>query len=865
MKNFLQKSGWFSRSVILTSVIGIILSITAAYTTYNLEYKRVLAEFKQLASNSASNLDQENKAINLEVLQGIKGLFRASNKVSRNEFKTFVTETIKRHPTIQALEWIPRIAHNRRAHYESIARTEGLSDFHIREKQNGQMVPSKEKPEYFPVYFVEPLEGNMKAVGFDLASNPIRLSALIQARDSGNPIATARITLVQEKSTQAGFLVFLPIYNGITKTIETRQRNLLGFALGVFRIGDMVKNSIGKIDAYVFLRDISNSEKNELLYSSGQRNEIETFDIIHTHHLEVAGRSWEIKFFPTPTYLEKHHNIYITWLALFIGLVFTGLIARGFKTSAEQHFIIETQVKKRTDELVDSKARTTAILETTVNGIITINSKGIVQSFNSASEGIFGFKANEVIGKNISMLMPEPFSSEHDGYLQNHLKTNQRKIIGIGREVRGLHKNGKEFPMWLSVGISKIDGEKFFVGSIVDITERKKAEIEISKLSLALSQSPNLVIITDLKGYITYVNTAFTNVTGYTPTEVIGKNPRILKSDKTDPKFYHKLWDTILVGEIWRGEIQNKKKDGSLYWASVTISPLKNEKGQITHFIGLQEDITIRKKAEETLIQSKETAEAANIAKSDFLNTMSHELRTPMTVILGYSPILAKADKLPVAKKLRTALEKEPINQEEIIELLEKLLAKFAQIGSAMDKSGKHLLTLINDILDLSKIEAGKMELKRTPVSVHDIIQCVSSDLRNKAEAKGLKISWSSDNEIINAEEVRIRQILINLIGNAIKFTESGTIHVSSENLEKFVMFRVKDSGCGIPTDKLDMVFARFQQADTSSTRAASGTGLGLAISKRLVELHGGEISVTSEARKGSTFSFTIPKIKPNI
>jgi len=857
--NKITKSAWISPPIILTVIIGIILSITASFTTYNLEHKRILAEFRQLAIDRAAMLDQENRAVNLEVLEGIRGLFRSSEEVTRAEFRIFVTETIVRHPTIQALEWIPHIPAPKRGSYESAARIDGLTDFQIREKRDGQMITAANREEYFPVYFVEPLAGNMKAVGFDLASNPTRLTALIEARDSEKPVATARITLVQETAKQAGFLVFLPIYHGEPKTMAERQESLFGFALGVFRIGDMVERSIGKIEMKVYLSDITDPIRPELLYPSERQDNPDTFEISHNYRLEVGGRTWELEFFPTSAYLEAHYEIGKTWLVLVIGLIFTVLIMLRFKTATERQAVIEAEVIKRTAELSASEKQTKTILDTAVHGMVMIDQNGIVQSFNPAAQKVFGYGNEEAIGQNIRMLMPEPFATAHDGYIQHHLRTGKQKIIGHGREVIGLRKNGEQFPMWLSVGVSENDELKLFVGSIVDITERKRAETEIRKLSLALEQSPNLAIITDLAGNITYVNSAFTAVTGYTREEVISQNPRILKSAETDPATHRKLWKTIIVGEVWRGEIQNQRKNGNAYWASVSISPLKNEDGEITHFISLQEDITIRKEAEAALITAKETAEAANVAKSEFLNVMSHELRTPLTVILGYTPVLSKIDNFPAAKKLRAELGKEPLDLKTISKLLDQLLRTFASLGGKMDGSGRHLLTLINDLLDLSKIEAGKMELQRTSLATGTIIESVCHDFSVKVKEKGITLTCQTDGKVVFVDEIRLRQILINLVGNAIKFTNEGEIRVSAEKIDNHVVFRIRDSGCGIPPDKLNAVFDRFRQVDSSSTRAAGGTGLGLAITKKLVELHGGNISVESEMDKGSTFSFTIP------
>ncbi len=326
------------------------------------------------------------------------------------------------------------------------------------------------------------------------------------------------------------------------------------------------------------------------------------------------------------------------------------------------------------------------------------------------------------------------------------------------------------------------------------------------------------------------------------------------------------LWDTILSGEIWRGEMLNRKKSGDYYWAFVSIAPIRDESDEIMGFVALQEDVTARKEAEEAMIAAKEAAEAANVAKSDFLNTMSHELRTPLTVILGITPFILKLSELslvpgektlPSIRKLAGVLSEDP-NDSIRMACLE-VMKQLGERGAKMEKQGRHLLTLITDILDLSKIEAGKMGLTKQPLLMRNIVADVVGDMEVKAKEKGFRLSCSGEDVTVNADEVRVRQILINLIGNAIKFTDVGHIEVTVGKMNGSAEVRVKDSGCGIAAEKLGLVFQKFTQVDSSATRQAGGSGLGLTITKRLVELHGGDISMESKEGVGSTVIFTIP------
>ncbi len=272
-----------------------------------------------------------------------------------------------------------------------------------------------------------------------------------------------------------------------------------------------------------------------------------------------------------------------------------------FSLSALWIAFIEKKRKRAENELEESRGRYVALLDTAAEGIIIINTQGIVRSFNKAAEKIFGYKAEEVTGKNVSMLMPEPYKNEHDGYLENYLKTGQKKIIGLGREVEGRRSSGEVFPVYLSVSELKLGGTFLFMGIIRDITERKRDEEEIQKLSRAVEQSPAIVMITDPDANIEYVNPKFTELTGYTFESVKGKNPRILKSGHTTNEDYKNLWETITSGGEWRGEFLNKKKSGELYWESAHISSIKDHNGKTTHYLAVKEDITERKSLEEEL------------------------------------------------------------------------------------------------------------------------------------------------------------------------------------------------------------------------------------------------------------------------
>ena len=394
------------------------------------------------------------------------------------------------------------------------------------------------------------------------------------------------------------------------------------------------------------------------------------------------------------------------------------IMADGFNSLLESQRVAAEEIVHHRDHLQElvslATAEVNAIVQTAANGIITINAQGIIQSFNPSAEKLFGWTKDEAIGKNVSILMEEPFASHHDGYLSNFLNTGKARIIGIGREVTAKRKDNTTFPAYLSVGHAQLtETHHFFVGFITDITLQKKAETELR--------------------------------------------------------------------------------------------------------------------------QAKEDAEVGAKTKSAFIANMSHEIRTPMNAIIGFSEVALQNPMLPVetAKHIKIILT-----------------------------SAKSLLGIINDILDVSKLESGKFSLETVCFNLPNTLADALRTLENRSKAKGLSLNFEYAATLpirLMGDPHRLRQIVLNLVGNSIKFTEVGsiTLFVNQGDKPDTLHFSVKDTGIGITPEQSAKVFVAFSQADASTTRRFGGTGLGTTISKQLVELMGGNIWVESEAGKGSTFHFT--------
>lgn len=374
------------------------------------------------------------------------------------------------------------------------------------------------------------------------------------------------------------------------------------------------------------------------------------------------------------------------------------------------------------------------------------------------------------------------------------------------------------------------------VGIGRDITEQKLAQEKILKLSKGIEQSPVSIEITDANGIIEYVNPQFCLTTGYTSEEITGKHARTLRSDLMPAEIYADLWKTIMAGSIWQEELINVKKDGSLIWEDVSITSIKNEKGKITNYIAIKQNISERKQMESELIKAKEKAEESDRLKSAFLANMSHEIRTPLNSIIGFSELLGDPD----------------FDQEQKDEFRQTIV-----------DNGNNLLVIISDIMDFSMLEAHQMKIRKEVISTSKLLTELQNDFSKKATKKGIEFRiiqpLDKPDTFIESDLFRIKQIFNNLIGNALKFTKQGFVEIGYQLKDEVVTFHVKDTGIGIDPAYHQSIFERFRQVDLAKTRKYGGNGLGLAISKNLAELLGGNIWVESEPNKFSNFFFTIP------
>ncbi|MDO3626826.1 PAS domain S-box protein [Mucilaginibacter sp. BT774] len=470
-------------------------------------------------------------------------------------------------------------------------------------------------------------------------------------------------------------------------------------------------------------------------------------------------------------------------------------------------------------------------------GMLIRDAEGNVIWMNEALEIIFGYSLEEMKGRKFGDILVGPETDlEMFEKASKSLKQNKPYTV----EMKVYRKGG--IPTWVYINNSPFFNETgqidHHVGVVVDITERKLAEERLTMLSLVASSTTSGVVINNKNGMVEWVSSAFENITGYGLEDVQNKHlGDVLKGELTDVAVIEQARELSKLKQSFEVDLQVYRKDGKPLWISVINSVILNDKNEVEKYIEVIIDITDKKQAEFQLVDAKEEAQQLSKAKDMFISVLSHEIRTPLNAVIGMSRLLHEENHLEA--------------QEENLSIL-----KF---------SAENLMNLINDVLDFTKIETGNIELESAEVNLRELIEGITKSMQFRTNDKNIYLKGNVDEAVpptVIGDRTRICQILLNLAGNSVKFTEEGGITIDLKVIEQTqnnvtIRFAVNDTGIGIAADKIDTIFESFKQAEADTTRKYGGTGLGLAITKKLVELHGARINVDSTPGKGSSFWFT--------
>jgi len=476
---------------------------------------------------------------------------------------------------------------------------------------------------------------------------------------------------------------------------------------------------------------------------------------------------------------------------------------------------------------------TSAVEQSPVSIVIT-GTNGDIEYVNPKFSQITGYSSEEAIGQNPRILKSGSKPSEDYKVLW--------ETITSGKEWHGeflnVKKNGEQY--FESASISPVFDENgvivHFIAVKEDITDRKRKEEQINTLSTVVEQSPLMIVITDKSGKIEYINTEFSRFMQYSSADILGTIPRIFRQKHHTRESYDRMWRTLQTGQVWQSEFKNRKKDGTVFWENVTISPLKGSSGRTSNYIIIKENINEKKELIGELIGAKEKAEESDRLKTSFLANMSHEIRTPMNGILGFTELLKEPNLSGNDQKF------------------------YIQV---IEESGARMLNLMNNLIDISRIESGEINVFNSAYDIKYKLEHIFDFFVREAEQKGLQLKlindFHSQDTLIRTDAQKLDAIVINLVKNAIKFTKAGSVEFGCEWKEDHFLFYVRDTGVGIDPQYHEIIFDRFRQASESLSRPYEGAGLGLSISKAYTEILGGRIWVESEAGKGSVFYFTLP------
>ena len=761
------------------------------------------------------------------VLRGVSGLMTGSDRVSPIEWERALDQLQlqDRYPGIQAVAWSRYLSHAQLGDFRAELKADERLDY--------QVFPEGEREYYLPIDYVSPLDWrNRRVLGFDMLSEAIRHQAIERSLESGDASLSGPVVLRQEidVNVQQGVLLFLPVFRpGVPlNTVEQRRSALLGTVHGAFRSHDLIEGILGgqarRFD--ILLRDLQASDAQLLggeTHANGWKPRFQ-----NRMELPLYGRVWELEVIGTPEY-ERGLVDRTGTLGLWAGLAATlllSILVGGFLYQRER----KLQISERAAvALSEREERFRLLVERLPVATLLCDDKGRIEMANRSAAELFDCPLNALPGETVLRVLPN-IESPKD--LQAQLAESDERMV---RTLRG-----ESIPV--SISLNPLHEGSSYLINLVDLRARKVAE---ERFRLVVEASPNAIVLVDGLGRIAMVNRQTELLFGYERQVLLGEPVEMLLPDAQRGSHvamrrgYQAMPEQRRMGS--NRELFGQHREGRLIPLEVGLSPIRSGDENLVQAVII--DISERKAAEQKLREQAEQLLLANRYKSEFLANMSHELRTPLNSILILSDQLRQ-------------------------NLAGNLTEKQSKHADIVHRAGSDLLQLINDVLDLAKVESGRMQLKLEPINMQDVLVELDASLRPMAELKGLRLHTQLEAgvpRVIHTDRVRLHQILRNLLSNALKFTDQGevTLTVGSQGRQdderELLSFSVRDTGIGIDPAQHEQVFQAFQQIDGSTSRRFGGTGLGLAITRQLVLALDGDISLQSAPGQGSTFTVRLP------
>ena len=795
---------------------------------WHVQDARIHAEQAQrfnLAVNDIENSLRERMRAYEMVLRGLAGLFVGSEEV-------LLADWNRASDQLQLQDFYPGIQAVALARYARATELEGLLGRIIASgRQDFRMYPAGERDEYLITDYIHPLEWrNRRVLGYDMLSEETRREAILAARNIGTPMMTGPLRLKQEteQNAQVGIILYLPLYRSgaPVTTLEERQSAFAGTLHGAFRLTDLVEGVLGSRSRLFQLQLFDAAEPGAPLLVG--RAPVSTDAGFHrTRSLYMYGRSWQLEVASTPEYeaiLSRTGRVFNLATALTAALLFS-LLVGGYLYLRERALRSSQALGM---QLLEREAHFRQLIEQLPVATLLCNSRGRIELANQSAANLLGSSASLLAGERINRYVP--------GALEEPSREQERD--GGPQESSALREDGSVIPVSLSLtSFSRDDGIHHLL-NLVDLQPRKRDE---ERFRNVVEASPNAFLLLDHEGRILMVNRQTELLFGHDRQALLGQPVEVLIPESLRKAYqqvrqrFKQAPESIRLGE--NRELFGCHRDGHLVPVEVGLSPLRS--GEELLVQAVVTDISHRKAAERRLRDQADELMVANRYKSEFLANMSHELRTPLNSILILS---------------------DQLRQNAAGNLTEKQV-RHADI---IYRAGQDLLQLINDVLDLARIESGHMQIRQEPLDLAELLAELTGSLAPMAEQKGLILSTRLDADVpatVVTDRKRLQQILHNLLTNALKFTQKGSVvvHASYRAAGELLHIQVRDTGIGIAQDQHERIFMAFQQIDGSTSRQHGGTGLGLAIARQLTEVLGGRISLESSQGNGACFTVELP------
>ena len=810
--------------LVIAALFGLVLTLGVMTAAFQHLMKMQQRDFDTqqalIAASVRSGMD-----IAGDDLSDLATAFYAANQVDPDSLSTHAGAIFARHSSIRRVIYASIVRDEQRRHFEAGKRDAGFISFRIRAFRHGQFYPVGQHPVYLPVTQVEPFDvDSASLLGLDLLAGEHLKACMDEAIRSGDEASV--VTALADETP--GLWLFRAIYAGFSGQSDpyfaSHSQEMVNAMVGIRAdIARFIKPAELPADMYIQL-DVQ---------QQGSAAVVQTV----LRHGSMAPASWwaglhfsgRVVFPLKQQQLVLHASRTLSWSAAAF-LPFYGSAVGGLFLTLLLVWMLRARLQ--------SEQRNRAILDSAMDAIINIDETGLVQEFNASAERIFGYTAAEAIGQNIAgLIIPEQYRQRHHDGMARYLSSGEEHVLGVQLEMRALRKGGEEFPVELNIVEVMGGKQRFFTAFLRDISSRKEAEEQSSRLATVVEQSFNAIIITDTDGIIRYVNPAFEKLSGYSTAAVIGQSPNIVKSGKHSKQYYQEMWQSIRAGKTWSGQFVNRARDGHLYHVEQTIFPLYVA-GELVGYTAVQQDVTERDQLQE---QSEHTQRLESLGV--LAGGIAHDFNNLLTAIMGNAALAEHKlpDENPAAEHLRNIMQA----SESAATLCQQMLAY----------SGK------------GQFIVKPMNLSST---ISEIVQLLESSI---AKLVRLDVHLDYSLPAIDADESQMKQVIMNLVINASEAMadQAGWIEVSTsqehlsmqdiaallgaEHMQggEYILLRVRDSGCGMDEDTRKKIFDPF------FTTKFTGRGLGMSAILGIIRGHRGGLKVTSSVGEGSCFDVYFP------